>query len=201
MRYFDIMTSKIEKWVKAGYQLLATDEIDGINIERLARTIRANKSGFYHYFGTKEEFFRNLLRHHIHTAQMVAAEIQRCDTIDPDLLHVIVKERIFFLVEAQLLVKGKPLKTKIDTTDAGRIIADEVVALWRKHNEPLTDLKIALANVNSIRHFFYARINAQNINYKHLHVLTEEIKGLLNLHMRKDTQDKQAETQVKRTFR
>ena len=174
-RYFNIMASKIDKWVKAGYQLLATDEIDGINIERLARTVNANKSGFYHYFGTKEEYFKNLVSHHIQRAQMVAAQIQHCDTVDPDLLRVIVKEKIFFLVEAQLLVKGKPLKTKVDTNEAGRIIADEVVALWRKHNDPLTDMKSALANVDSIRHFFYARINPRNISYKYLHGLIDEI--------------------------
>jgi len=176
LRYFNIMTSKVEKWIKAGYALLATNEIDGINIERLARALNANKSGFYHYFGTREEYFKNLVRYHIQRAQIVAAEIQQCDTIDPDLLMMIVKEKIFFLVEAQLLVKGKPLKAKIDTTEAGRIITDGVVALWRKQNESFTDVESALATVDIIRHFFYARIDAQNINYQFLHVLAEEIK-------------------------
>jgi AcrR family transcriptional regulator len=182
MYYFNAMTSKNEKWVKAGYQLLATDEIDGINIERLAKTLKANKSGFYHYFGTKEEYFKNLIKHHIDRAQIVANEIQHCETIDPDLLMVIVKEKNFFLVEAQLLLKGKPLKSKFDTTEAGRIVADEVVALWRKHNEPVHDLRGALSTVDIIRHFFYARIDAQNISYNFLHKILEEIKGLPNMH-------------------
>jgi AcrR family transcriptional regulator len=177
------MTSKIEKWVKAGYQLLATDEIDGINIERLARALKANKSGFYHYFGTKEEYFKHLVRHHIRLAQRVAVEIQHCNTIDPDLLLVIVKEKIFFLVEGQLLVKGNLLKGKVDTTEAGRIVTDEVVALWQNLNEPFTDWKSALATVDIIRHYFYARIDAQNMNYKFLHTLAEELKGMPNVHV------------------
>jgi len=170
------MISKVEKWVKAGYALLATDEIDGINIERLARVLKANKSGFYHYFGTREEYFKSLVRYHIHRAQIVAAEIQQCDAIDPDLLLVIAREKVFFLVEAQLLVKGKPFKAKIDTTEAGRIITDSVVTLWRKQNESFTDVEGALATVDIIRHFIYGRIDAQNINYQFLHVLAEEIK-------------------------
>jgi AcrR family transcriptional regulator len=177
------MASKIEKWVKAGYQLLATDEIDGINIEKLAKTLNANKSGFYHYFGTREEYFKQLVKHHIERAQIVATAIQHCEKIDPDLLMVIVKEKIFFLVEAQLLLKGKPLKATFDTTGAGRIIADAVVALWRKHNAPVNDLKGALATVDIIRHYFYARINAQNISYKFLHGLLEEIKAMPNMHV------------------
>jgi AcrR family transcriptional regulator len=175
------MTSKIEKWIKAGYQLLATDEIDGINIEKLAKALKANKSGFYHYFGTREEYFKHLVKHHIDRAQVVAKEIQHCERLDPDLLMVVVKEKNFFLVEAQLLLKGKPLKAKFDTTEAGRIIADEVVALWRRYNEPINDLKGALATVDLIRLYFYARIDAQNISYKFLHELLEEIKGLPNM--------------------
>ncbi len=58
LRYFEIMTSKVEKWIKAGYALLATDEIDGINIERLARALNVNKSGFYHYFGLEKNILR-----------------------------------------------------------------------------------------------------------------------------------------------
>ncbi|HTE32714.1 MAG TPA: TetR/AcrR family transcriptional regulator [Chryseolinea sp.] len=177
------MTSKIEKWIKAGYQLLATDEIDGINIEKLAKALKANKSGFYHYFGSREEYFKSLIKHHIDRAQLVAAEIQHCETIDPDLLMVIVKEKTFFLVEAQLLLNGKHLKVELDTTEAGRIIADELVALWRKHNEPSGDLKGALATVDIFRHFFYARVDAQNISYKFLQGLLEEIKGLPNMHI------------------
>jgi AcrR family transcriptional regulator len=187
------MTSKTEKWVEAGYRLLATDEIDGINIERLARVLKANKSGFYHYFGTREEYFKSLINHHIDRAKIVATEIQHCERIDPDLLMVIVKEKNFFLVEAQLLLKGKPLKVKFDTTEAGRTIADEVVTLWRKHNEPVTDLKGALATVDIIRHYFYARIDAQNINYKFLHGLLEEIKGLPNVHIYANTMVKETE--------
>jgi len=171
----------MEEWVKAGYQLLARGEMDGINVERLARVLKANKSGFYYYFGNREEYYKSLVRYHIERAQIVAAQIQQCNTIDPDVLHVIVKEKIFFLVEAQLLVKGKPLKTKVDTSEAGRIITDELVALWRKHNEPFTDLKNALKTADTIRHFFYARLDAQNINYKSLHVLAGEIMALIYL--------------------
>jgi AcrR family transcriptional regulator len=46
--------SKINTWIKAGYKLLGTEGMDGIKVERLARILDLNKSGFYHYFGTME---------------------------------------------------------------------------------------------------------------------------------------------------
>jgi AcrR family transcriptional regulator len=181
--YFNKMTSKNKKWVEAGYRLLATDKLDGINIEKLAKTLKANKSGFYHHFGTREKYFTQLVTHHIDRAQNIATQMQECKTIDPDLLRLIVKEKNFFLVEAQLLLKGKSLKAKVDTSQAGRIIADELVALWRRHNEPVNDLKGALATVDLIRHYFYVRIDGRKINYPFLYQLLKEIKRMPNMHV------------------
>ncbi|HTF17237.1 MAG TPA: helix-turn-helix domain-containing protein [Chryseolinea sp.] len=177
------MASNIDKWLKVGYELLAAEEIDGINIERLARTLDANKSGFYHYFGTKDEYFKQLIGYHIRRAGVVASEIQRCNAIDPDLLHVVVREKLFFLVESQLFIKGKPLKNKVDATVAGRLVTDEVVALWCRQNETPSSYRVLPGTVNIIRHFFYGRIDAHNVSHKFLHVLVGEIRAMLNSNM------------------
>jgi AcrR family transcriptional regulator len=37
-------------WTEVGYALFAEEGLDGIQVERLARILKLNKSGFYHYF-------------------------------------------------------------------------------------------------------------------------------------------------------
>ena len=173
-------TSKIDTWIQAGYNLLATEGIDGIKIERLAKILQLNKSGFYHYFGTMESYVKNLLQYHICIAKGIAGEIARCQNIDPDLLLLIVKHKVFFLVESQLLVKRRPAQIDDQIDEAGRIVNEELLPLWRKTNELPHDDSVALAYLNIIRHFFYAQVDAAHINYEFLHKLTVDTKEVMD---------------------
>jgi len=172
--------SKIDTWIQAGYKLLATEGMDGIKIERLAKILTLNKSGFYHYFGTMESYHKNLLRYHIRIAKGIAAEIASCQNIDPDLLLLIVKHKAFFLVESQLLVKGRPTHVDDQVDEAGKIVNEELLPLWRKTDELPEDDSVALAYLNIIRHFFYGQVDAEHINYEFLHKLTVDTKGVMN---------------------
>lgn len=172
-------TAKIDTWIKAGYELLATEGVEGIKVERLARILALNKSGFYYYFGTMDVLIKKLLQHHIHLAKTVAGELATCGNIDPDLLLLIVKYRTFFLVESQLLVKGRSILQYADVDEAGRIVNDELLRLWGKTRELPEDTSVSLAYLNIIRHFFYARISPENMNYGFLHSLAAETQDVL----------------------
>ena len=167
---------KIEAWVKAGYKLLSTDGLEGIKIERLARELSLNKSGFYYYFGTMEEFIKNLLQYHVHVAKEVAREIAKCEKIDPDLLHLVVQHKTFFLVESELLVKSRISHGGYEMDEAGKIIIKELVLLWRRDNNIPGDESVTLGYLNIIRHFIYARIDAGKMNYQFLYELADETK-------------------------
>lgn len=170
---------KIETWTKAGYELLATEGLSGIKIERLARILSLNKSGFYYYFGTMEGFLKNVFQYHVRMAGAVATEIVRCETIDPDLLLLIIRHRTFFLVESQLLVKSSHAHADHDVDEAGKIITKELISLWRRTGDVPEEETVVYAYFNIIRHFFYARIDPDNINYKFLHGLAAETKEVL----------------------
>ena len=51
-------------WLEQGYLLFAEEGIEGIQIERLARILQLNKSGFYYYFGDLEGYYAELLKLH-----------------------------------------------------------------------------------------------------------------------------------------
>ena len=169
-------TSKIETWIKAGYALLGTEGLESLKIERIARGLNLNKSGFYYYFESMPGFLKRLLEYHVELANVVAADIERCETMDPDLVLVIVRQKSFFLVESQLLVKSRLAHTHLDVDQAGKIITKALMTLWRNQNPAFCDQAVASAHLNIIRHFIYARIDAENITYEFIHDLVAETR-------------------------
>ena len=70
---------KTEAWVKAGYKLFGKEGMEAIKVERLARILQLNKSGFYHYFGSMKSYLKSLLQYHIGLSKVIAEEIARCE--------------------------------------------------------------------------------------------------------------------------
>jgi AcrR family transcriptional regulator len=171
---------KIDAWIKAGYKLLGKEGVDGVKVERLARILQLNKSGFYHYFGSMKIYLKNLLEYHVEMAKVIAPEIATCENLDPDLLLLMIKHKGFFLVESQLLLKSKPAYFGADADESGKIINKELLPLWRKDTQLPADSAVALSYLNIILHFFYARINSENLSYQYLHSLTFETEEVLN---------------------
>jgi len=171
---------KTEAWVKAGYGLLGEEGIEGIKVERLARILQLNKSGFYHYFGSMNIYLQHLLEYHVNVARLVAEEVAGCENLDPDLLQLIIKHKAFFLVESQLLVKCKPSQFGSELDEARRIVNEKILPLWRTATPLPEDVTAALAYLNIILHFFYARLHADKMSYEFLHSLAIETKGVLN---------------------
>jgi len=171
---------KIDAWIKAGYKLLGKEGVDGVKVERLARILQLNKSGFYHYFGSMKTYLKNLLQYHVELSKVIAEEISGCENLDPDVLHLMIKHKGFFLVESQLLLKSKPAYFSSEVDEASKIINKELLPLWRKETQLPEDSAVALSYLNMILHFFYARVNSDNLTYQFLHSLTLETEEVLN---------------------
>jgi AcrR family transcriptional regulator len=179
---------KTEAWIKAGYKLFSAEGIESLKVERLARSLELNKSGFYHYFGSMNIYLKGLLEYHVNLARKVTQEVERCKDLDPDLLLLIIRHKSFFLVESQLLVKCKPIQFfGEDISTAGKIVSIELLPLWRKFTQLPEESTAAIAYLNIILHFFYARISSDNMNYEFLHSLTVETQGVLKKVMSENT--------------
>ncbi len=174
------MTTKADTWIKIGYELLGVEGMEGIKVERLAKILALNKSGFYYYFGTMESYIKNLLQYHVQLAEKVSNEIAYCQRMDPDLLVLVVKHKAFFLVESQLHVKGKLMHLQEDFNEAGNILNKVLLSLWHKTGDVPTDATVALAYLNIVKQFFYGRINPENLTYDFLHTLVVETRGVVN---------------------
>jgi hypothetical protein len=125
-------------------------------------------------------YIKSLLHYHVRRASTIASEVAQCENIDPDLVLLIVKNKSFFLVESQLLIKSRPLHLDEDVDAAGRIVNEELLPLWRKVRDLPEDHAAAMGFLNIMRHFFYARIDPENINYEFLHALAVETDDVLD---------------------
>src|SRR5918995_586678 len=95
--------NNIFAWAETGYDLFAHDGLEGMQVERLARIVNLNKSGFYHYFGDLDGYLEFLLAMHERKLEIYFDEVKRTKTIDPEYLHLLIKYKVPTLFHMQLL--------------------------------------------------------------------------------------------------
>lgn len=85
-----------KKWIEIGYDLFANEGPEGVQVERMSRILKLNKSGFYHHFGNMELFSSELVTYHHHMIELYLADAAACKNIDPEYLEVMVKHKHTF---------------------------------------------------------------------------------------------------------
>jgi AcrR family transcriptional regulator len=83
--------NNISLWMEQGYTLFAEEGLEGIHIERLARILHLNKSGFYHYFADLEGYYEGLIKLHDQKVSLFVHDVGQAKKLDPDYLLVLVK--------------------------------------------------------------------------------------------------------------
>jgi AcrR family transcriptional regulator len=166
-------------WAEVGYELFAEEGTAGIQVERLARILQLNKSGFYHYFGDLEVFTAELLSLHEKKANAFLDDIREVKSIDPEYLDVVVKHKISTMFHLQLIRdKSNPafaeLAKKIDQEE-DTILCEVWTDFIGFHDNP----GLAIRYFNIVRDIAYTRMSNQTINYTFLHNLVNEAKELV----------------------
>jgi AcrR family transcriptional regulator len=167
------------KWLETGYTVFAREGPEGIQIERLARILSLNKSGFYHYFGTLEIFYEMLVQHHYNRVDVAINDAQDAQSLDPDYLNVIVHHKVTFLVQMQLIRhKSNALFSKAYSI-VNQKIDQSVIRLWNKHLSLIDNDDLSLLFLGFVRDALYARVSFENFNYFFLHDLATEAKRIM----------------------
>lgn len=158
-----------QKWIELGYQLFATEGAEGIQVERLARILKLNKSGFYHYFKTHDNFLTELFNYHQSIAVRIAKEIQGCETLDPDCFKVVIKYKLFALVQGQLARRANNALFVNVLTKVRAIINIPLLPLWRKAFNLPDNKELVLQHFSLFKNAFNAQANIDNLTYEFLH--------------------------------
>jgi AcrR family transcriptional regulator len=155
-------------WIEQGYNLFAKEGLGGIQVERLARMLGLNKSGFYHYFGDLEVYCGELLKFHIIKTNQFLNDVAKIETIDPEYLHLLIKHQLAIMFQMQLLRSNhnesfyRVARTIEEKEDA---LLGEV---WSAYLGIPTETEVAVRYFNIVRDMFYARMSLQNMNYTFL---------------------------------
>ena len=172
-------TSNLSLWIKEGYFFFAKEGPNGIQVERLARALQLNKSGFYHYFGGVDGYIEKLLDHHKTMVQLYLEDIRSIETIDPEYLNLLIQHKITTLFHMQLLRNmGNPAFMKlVEIVDnQGRVVLPDLCSNFLGlHDKP----DLAMRYFDIVNAKFYARIRFDNFDYPFLHTLAKKAKALV----------------------
>ena len=166
-------------WTEAGYDLFAEEGIEGIQVERLARILNLNKSGFYHYFGDLDGYCEELIKLHKRKADVYLADVANVKSIDPDYLMVLVQHKVPCMFHLQLIRSTGNLlfyKTAEQIDQQEDVLVGE---MWSDylgiHDHPM----LAIRYFNIVRDMLYARVSFKNFDYHLLRKLVAEAKAVM----------------------
>ena len=172
-------TRNSSAWTEEGYSLFAKEGLDGIQVERLARILGLNKSGFYHYFGDLDGYFEELIRLHKRKADLYLLDVADVKSIDPEYLQVVVKHKTSVMFHIHLLRRqNNPsfYKTAQVIDEREDILLQE---LWSEYLGIHEHPDLAIRYFNIVRDMFYARMSHRNMNYPFLHHLMTEARVVM----------------------
>ena len=169
--------SKI-KWIEAGYEFFALHGPDHIQVEKLARNLNLNKSGFYHYFGDRDVFTEELLDLHKERIEVFARKITPLKNYD-EYIHLIVNNKITTLFHVQLS-RNRNIAEFDKTLDyTNSLIFPKISPLWSEYAGMSHHPEIAMRYFYQLIGVFVKSVNAQNLTYDFISALSKDAIILL----------------------
>ena len=172
------------RWIHDWYDLFAREGPDGIQVERLARVLGLNKSGFYHYFGDRNTYTARLLQHHYARVASMVNEIESIHSFDPEYLEVLTRHQTTVMANKQLLM-NRHIELFANTFHQVNEAIDRAsISVWSKYVEMSDQPELALRYFKLIRDVVYARINFDNFTPEFLRIIVSEAKAIMEDTMR-----------------
>jgi AcrR family transcriptional regulator len=173
------ISNSYKTWIEAGYNQFAIAGLEGIQVEGLARITNLNKSGFYHYFGDRETFLEQLMKHHYSLAITLSNELRKMQLIDPDLFNLLIKYRTPVIAHMQLVRNRHHTLLHEHYQKVNNLIDLVVAPFWAKYLGMHDNLPLAQRYFEQARDAFYTRISFENMNEVFLREFFLEAKMLV----------------------
>jgi AcrR family transcriptional regulator len=172
------MKDNRERWIKEGYSLFAKEGHAGIQVERLARIIGVNKSGFYHHFGDRDCYLEELTRYHDNLIKKFSNEVTLLKQFDPDYLEVLVEYKDSFFVNMQLgrfRINNKAKESLNNGRNANEL---KIIPLWAEYINITDNQDLAFEMWKVVRDAVYLRITYNDMTVETVHSAMKDIKGI-----------------------
>ncbi len=169
----------LQHWITTGYTLFAQEGLEGIQVERIARTLTLNKSGFYHYFGDRESFLKQLTEHHQSIAVSMARAITIMKKFDPDYIHILLRHTEPVLFHMQLVRNRQHDVLSQCYANVNDVVETALVPTWAEFIGTPDNHEFARKYFEQARDMFYSRITPERMNEEFLRNLIYEVRKLI----------------------
>jgi AcrR family transcriptional regulator len=165
----------MQKWIEAGYEVFAMEGPEGVQIEKLARKIGVNKSGFYHHFGDRDVFFLKLIDYHYIRNEEFFKELSETQQFDPDVISLIVKYKSISFFQSQLRKHmDNPIYSSAFTKVKKRN-EKAYVTRWSEYLKIDENPDLALELWDIVRDLYFIRLNNDKLNFESIQILVKEV--------------------------
>lgn len=162
-------------WIEEGYALFAKEGPGALQVERLARILKLNKSSFYHYFGDQEGFWERLVKVHQRKADDYMAGLLTIKTFNPGYLKYLTQHQLFVLFQMQLTRSPRAdihqVAFTIDKRES-RALRD----MWAEFIGVSDYPELAERYFTIVRDVLYSRTSFENYHMHFLQSLFGEVK-------------------------
>ncbi|MBC6366410.1 TetR/AcrR family transcriptional regulator [Algoriphagus sp. AK58] len=167
-----------KSWIDLGYELFSQEGHEGLQIDRLSRILKKNKSGYYHYFGDKEVFLTALMEEHLKKVLSYADQIKLIQEFDPEYIQLMVKNKIAIMFQMQL-VKNREVRLFWETAQkVNSIIIPVISPVFGRYlgvsAEEAEKLWVLL------RDSFYSRVTSKTFSETWISAFTAELRDTLH---------------------
>ena len=173
--------AKKEDWVNLGYTLFSEHGVLGIIVEKMAKTLKVNKSSFYWHFKTKKDFIKQLIMFWINKETKQIIKLTNCKKTVTErfetLVALIYKKDPFLDFTFYLKRYGKKekkIQKIIDDIDNKRIEYASNLLQEMGYSEQDANIKSTLLHKHFIGYHETIRYKKQSPDYQ------EEVKIELN---------------------
>jgi AcrR family transcriptional regulator len=166
-------------WIEAGYTQFAQEGLEGIQVERLARITKLNKSGFYHYFGDRETFLEQLMKHHYSIAIELSNEFRLMKQLDPEMINLLIAYKTPVIANMQLVRNRHHPLLEQYYHKVNKMIDLIVAPYWAHFIGTPGNVDLAHRYFEQARDAFYSRISFENMNEAYLREFFHQAKKLV----------------------
>lgn len=166
-------------WIEAGYDQFAAEGLEGLQVERLARITRLNKSGFYHYYGDRDTYLEKLMDHHLKIAAQYTHELKQVQNFDPEYINLIIKYKTPMRFSTHLIL-NRHVKQFQRTQELVNQMVDPVLSKLFSDFIGFSDhLEFSAKYFNQVRYMFHARITPEDMTYPRLRDFLYEAREVI----------------------
>lgn len=172
------MNEKEKIWIIEGYRKFSELGDKGLKVEQLAKEVGISKSSFYHHFADLEIFIDTLLQHHVKQAASIAQKEKKADTVNPQLIDILLEHKIDILFNRQLRIHSNKQAYRDTLEASNQIIGYDFVFLWLKDTKSGLSFQQAQGLLGLALENFYLQINPDNFNRTWLEEYFENLKRI-----------------------